>query len=459
MRARRYPNGCLLVCDSGFLARTQHATPGPIPTPPKSHLPHCRFLHVKNSLTRVHASHTGVHHPLSHVCQSPHISFPVYKNQSLFSAILSSLHDCMQKQRAACIRRDKSSNNTMISYCILPTTSKTDEIMSRYRPIAPKPQLPPHSLLDGSPDAESPFLTRALSSLQKTRSTRARKRAKTCNSTAAQKRPKIRIIQQQPSSLDSCLAKHTQLPLFEHGLPCFPYPPSPRLPDSPPGGGDSASISLLLYTPSSDVSAADGFHLSPSVEEQAINLNCKAEAMEAKNLLQKVPASMGSPAVIVPQPVRPVGSSISVGCISKPLSSTSSAPVLKRPEEVEEEVELEALPSVVSDSNNRVRLANSAYKAMLGQPECPWLDSMVAKDGSRVGTTSKRISGEVMLDLSHTSVPMPANRFSCWVKIEWASNGRNMFVDAPCDVTRLSCESKDYLFTWRFLITDMRPQE
>ena len=49
----------------------------------------------------------------------------------------------------------------------------------------------------------------------------------------------------------------------------------------------------------------------------------------------------------------------------------------KKSEEVEEEVDSEALPGVISDSNNKVRLANSAYKKMVGQPKCPWLDSMV----------------------------------------------------------------------------------
>ncbi|CAK9168197.1 unnamed protein product [Ilex paraguariensis] len=54
---------------------------------------------------------------------------------------------------------------------------------------------------------------------------------------------------------------------------------------------------------------------------------------------------------------------------------TTSVQLLKKPEEVEEEVESEALPAIVSDSNNKVRLANSAYKEMVGQPECSWLDT------------------------------------------------------------------------------------
>ncbi|XP_058080711.1 uncharacterized protein LOC131228882 [Magnolia sinica] len=363
----------------------------------------------------------------------------------------------------------------MISSLGLLSTSKTDQILSRYRPIAPRPQLPPNPLLDGPPIEKnilSPFL-KNLSSHHKTRSTRSRKRTKTCNSTAAQKRSKTHHLT-QPSPHASCLAKKTQLPLssqtFGHGLPCFPYP-SPRFEEGPSGCGDLVTLPLLPYPchapalhvpPPANGSDLEGLNLFPKMEEWILDLNCKAEVPEEKDLLQNlqlpIPGPTGCTSVIVPQPVRPIGSSISVACISETTGSGSTAPVSKMPEEVEEEMESEALPSVVSDSNNKVRLANSAYKEMVGQPECPWLDSMVAKDGRVSATTSKteRISGEVMLDLSDSSVPISSNGFSCRVKIEWASNGQKMFINAPCDVIRLSCESKDYLFTWRFLIPNSK---
>ena len=49
--------------------------------------------------------------------------------------------------------------------------------------------------------------------------------------------------------------------------------------------------------------------------------------------------------------------------------------VLEKPKEAEEEIKLEALPTVIYDSNYKVRLTKSAYKEMVGQPECYWLNS------------------------------------------------------------------------------------
>ena len=188
---------------------------------------------------------------------------------------------------------------------------------------------------------------------------------------------------------------------------------------------------------------------------------------------QDLQKKLQEPRVITPQPVMPIGSSISVVCITEAsASSAPKAPVSKQPEVVEEEVEWEALlavvsdsknrvrlansAAVVSDSKNRVRLANSAYKEeMVGQLERPWLDSTVSNsDRLRLkmpaGVSSRRINREVMLELSESSeIPATADRFSCRVKIERACNGRKNFVDAPWDMIRLCCDSKDYLFTSR----------
>ncbi|CAN6816646.1 unnamed protein product [Brassica oleracea] len=60
---------------------------------------------------------------------------------------------------------------------------------------------------------------------------------------------------------------------------------------------------------------------------------------------------------------------------------------------------------------------------MMGQPECSWLDSMVKV---------KRMCGEV---------------------IEWGRDGKEELVHAFCDVMKRECDSKDYVFTWRFHIT------
>ncbi|MBA0808214.1 hypothetical protein Gohar_023971 [Gossypium harknessii] len=155
---------------------------------------------------------------------------------------------------------------------------------------------------------------------------------------------------------------------------------------------------------------------------------------------------------MVPQPIRPVGSIIYVGCIKENPILTPQMQVLKKREEVEELVESDALPAVISDSNNKVRLANSAYKEMVGQPECPWLDSVVTGEGRALGNSCKRICGEVVLHLSESDsrLTVKSKGFSCWARIEWGSEGKKRSVKAFCEVIKLSCRSKDYLFTWKF---------
>ncbi|MQL88624.1 hypothetical protein Taro_021189 [Colocasia esculenta] len=144
----------------------------------------------------------------------------------------------------------------------------------------------------------------------------------------------------------------------------------------------------------------------------------------------------------MPQPVRLVGWRIGVGCINKGKVEAPTTPVsTKRPEEVEEEVESEVLTIVVFNSKNRVRLANTAYKEMVGQPQCSWLDFMVGNGtGVRLKVGSRRINGEVMLDLLGFTVPTSSNRFYCKVtdrmSMQWEEDAQSASSDE--DRSRLS---------------------
>ncbi|KAK9129700.1 hypothetical protein Sjap_010187 [Stephania japonica] len=350
--------------------------------------------------------------------------------------------------------------------------SKTEQILSRYRPIAPKPQLPlPNPSQDDPsvPENTQQSFFRNLSTLQ-TRPSRARKRGRSCISPATYKRAKIN---QSVLSSSSCAVasqsktKRSGLSLqgFGRGFPQCP------LPNTGLSGNLSRPLNLVtlpfLPYPSSSVSTEVANPVSEvkvkpccgakKDREIVLDLNCEAhEAPHEKDLLQGLhaPASAGCGGhvhVIAPHPVRPIGSSISVGSITEDHNSSNQGGcTFKKPEEVEAEIESDVLPAVISDSNNRVRLANSAYKEMVGQPECLWLDSMVNCGGSLSGSAGKRISGEVTLNLLDSHVPICSNGFSCRVRIEWGRKGEKNFVNAPCDVVKLSCKSKDYLFTWRF---------
>ncbi|CAD5191505.1 uncharacterized protein LOC135680695 [Musa acuminata AAA Group] len=290
--------------------------------------------------------------------------------------------------------------------------AKTHAIMARFRPIAPKPSLPRPQLAEGT--CQKVTSAGALR-LRAPRSCRARKRGRAELAPNPNKR--------QRSILPVLAAAGPQAQL------------SPTYPTFVP---------FTCQKSACDIPTLTVLPLSPEAKADAA-------VLVEQDLLQK----LQEPRVIVPQPVRPVGSSISVGSICHDASAVPAVPVSKRPEEVEEEVESDELPAVVSDSQNRVRLANSAYKEMVGQPECPWLDSMILSGRGMLPMKSlpRRISGEVMLDVKDSSVPKTSSGFSCKVKIEWACNGRKNLVNVPCNVIRLFCQSRDYLFAWRFDIS------
>lgn len=293
-------------------------------------------------------------------------------------------------------------------------TAKTAEIMSRYRPIAPKPEIPENSVNESSSMSQkirqSPYLRNLWPQLQ-ARPTRTRKRGRSALSPPTLKRPRTHIFGLTAPSPLASQAKTLSLQGFTHGM-------IPQLSVSVPNLAATVVTSGRgLENPTSGLVTLPLLPCSPAVAkthelscsgggEKEIDLNrVVVEAPEEKDLVLQLQGP-SSPSVIAPQPVRPVGSRISVGCINEDASITPPVQVPKRPEEVEEEVESESLPAVISDSNNKVRLANSAYKEMVGQPECPWLDSMVTAEGKTGAHSCKRICGEVMLHLSESRVPV-----------------------------------------------------
>ncbi|GMI77387.1 DROUGHT RESPONSE GENE [Hibiscus trionum] len=309
------------------------------------------------------------------------------------------------------------------------TTAKTAEIMSRYRPIAPKPEVPANSI-DEKNSALPHKMARNLWPQLQARPTRTRKRGRAALSpTTTLKRARTHI-----PGLSSPTPGSLSLQGFSHQIeiPQFSSTPSTGL----------VTLPLLPCC------------MEPCRGEKVTNLNKVAEIPVEKDFL-KLFQLQGPPtsSLIAPQPIRPVGSSIFVGCINEePSMNPPPMQVPKKPEEIEDDVEAEALPVVISDSNNKVRLANSAYKELVGQPQCPWLDSMVKGTERRsMSNSCNRICGEVALNLSDSRVPLNSKGFSCWVRIEWGNEGNNKgSITTFCDVVRLSCQSKDYLFTWRF---------
>ncbi|XP_019174078.1 PREDICTED: uncharacterized protein LOC109169670 [Ipomoea nil] len=346
------------------------------------------------------------------------------------------------------------------------TTAKTAEIMARYRPIAPKPEAsgspssPENSNALPQSISKSPFLRNIWPHLQ-ARPTRTRKRGRSALAPPPLKRPRACLQGLSPPyNVMASPAKSWSLRGFVHnpnGLPQIPILPN-LAPlkcglDNPVSTiPNSITVPFLSRTSPPSIPAKPLEPTSPrnraenSRAERGIDLNMAAEVPEEIDFISQFRA----PAVITPRPVRPVGSNIYIGCITND-DRQPGEKLPKKPEEVENEVETEELPAVVSDSNNKVRLANSAYKEMVGQPECRWLDYTAYGDGKGGGSACKRISGEVILQfLDSCDVPLSSDRFTCWVRIEWRSNDKKNSVRALCDAVKLACQSKDYLFQWRF---------
>ncbi|PIA29372.1 hypothetical protein AQUCO_06000028v1 [Aquilegia coerulea] len=347
--------------------------------------------------------------------------------------------------------------NSMNVYSSSSTSSKTDQILSRYRPIAPKP------VVEGPPTPEntqqSPFSKYLL-----TRPSRNRKRGKSGCLPSKRARTTQSAAFSTPCGVAS-LAKNTQLGLslqgYGHGFPSQLPIPSFDLSSSLEKPVNLVTLPFLPYPSSSvpevpkTVPQMHGINMYSQLQDVP-DLNSNSAIPQEMDLLLNLHPSnsatlnCGNGKVITPQAVRPVGSSITVECIQEDHNSNSASSVLKTPKDVEAEIELDALPAVVSDSRNRVRLANSAYMEMVGQPECLWLNSMANFDGQARSSACKRIGGKVMLDLADSQIPVFPDAFKCKARIEWGSNEEKSSINVHCDVVKLSCESKNHLFTWRF---------
>ncbi|RVW56106.1 hypothetical protein CK203_080798 [Vitis vinifera] len=116
------------------------------------------------------------------------------------------------------------------------STAKTAEIMSRYRPIAPKPEPPVNPMFErpsmSQKMRESPYLRNLWPQLQ-ARPTRSRKRGRPGFSPAALKRPRTHLVGFSTPSHVTSPAKNLSMHGFTHSPLQLPVPntaqASPRL--------------------------------------------------------------------------------------------------------------------------------------------------------------------------------------------------------------------------------------
>lgn len=156
--------------------------------------------------------------------------------------------------------------------------------------------------------------------------------------------------------------------------------------------------------------------------------------------------------VIVPQPIRLVGSTVSLESITDIQREASR--VSESLELVKKQLEDGSSPAFITDSSNLVRWVNMAYKQMVGQPECPWLASTVNDSKGASSPTSPLptplLTGEVLL-VSNVDVPQWASAFSGRANIQWTNTGERSYMTVPCDVSRLDeCCSGKAMLVWKF---------
>jgi hypothetical protein len=151
--------------------------------------------------------------------------------------------------------------------------------------------------------------------------------------------------------------------------------------------------------------------------------------------------------VLAPQPVRVVGSTITVQSIVTVDAHT--APLTEPFESVQERLDKADMPSVITDVKFRVRWANTAYKRLVGQPKCPWLASTGGEEDAAL-----RLAGDVSLVCEGAQLPAEVAAFTCRVGIQWSHQGEHSAMSIPSEVVRLEDAAAGALFVWGFDVCD-----
>jgi hypothetical protein len=153
--------------------------------------------------------------------------------------------------------------------------------------------------------------------------------------------------------------------------------------------------------------------------------------------------------IITPRTTCPLHTTIYID--SSSIAGPRSAAVAmsrKMVREVEAMVEDDMCPAIVSDACDHVLLVNDAYKAMVGQPVCVWLDTL---PGTSV---SRQINGDVVLNVQAFSpgspLPNDSSAFPCTARISWKLDDTIAYLTVPCTVERLISNSNNYHNIGRF---------
>ncbi|XP_024389040.1 uncharacterized protein [Physcomitrium patens] len=157
--------------------------------------------------------------------------------------------------------------------------------------------------------------------------------------------------------------------------------------------------------------------------------------------------------VIAPQPVRAVGSTITVQTIVS--FDRHSVPLTETFQDVQERLDKGDMPYVVTDLKFRVKWVNTAYKRLVGQPKLSWLASTVGSGADHEDSpASLRLAGDVSLVCDGAQIMDEIAAFTCRVGIHWSHQGEHSAMSVPSEVFRLEDGTAGSMYVWGFDVCD-----
>ncbi|CAK9172555.1 unnamed protein product [Ilex paraguariensis] len=280
--------------------------------------------------------------------------------------------------------------------------SRVDRIMLRFRPIAPKPTVGGSVFCGSTPE----------NSEVQARTGRGKRRyVKDGNKRFNNSRKR----KASPDKTDPC-DKSNSGGSVSGGetvvtLPLLPETPDRK--DSPTRGSPSDQSNVTITTsPVKNVPIWLSFDNSHPVNDSHVASG-----------VGHVGAGLNRTVVMMPQPVRLVGSYVTVECVTDTWVDGFG---LGWTEERMMHLESDACPGFISDGLNRVKWTNGAYREMLGQGQVDGAEAMVwlvMKEG--------------------VSLPVLCPTFTCRVRVTCGKERSSLTL--PCDVWRMEGGG----FAWR----------
>ncbi|KAJ7563932.1 hypothetical protein O6H91_03G130900 [Diphasiastrum complanatum] len=153
---------------------------------------------------------------------------------------------------------------------------------------------------------------------------------------------------------------------------------------------------------------------------------------------------------IVPHPVRPVGSTICLECITE---VNRLFPLPKTLDIAKEQMDQAALPCLISDGSNCVLWVNAAYKNMVGQQQQPPQNSVGFGVPEHLNGSSKQLAKDVSLVFLNDQPPVDAASFSGRARLHWFNVGDSWSITVPCHVKKMDDKENGSLLLWSFHVS------